>query len=326
MLLHPPRTISNLIKPPRLEQGDSVLIIAPASPPSADDIIAKASAYLTDSGFKVVIGAHAHERNGFLAGLDSQRVADLADAFSSPVIKAVFCLRGGYGSGRILNAIPFQELNKHPKIFVGSSDLTAILCGCALDGQLVCFHGPTLQSLVSDSCKEFTSTSMMQTISGESGSVGSICAGYQGTGLIESIHPGTTTGRLIGGNLTILASLIGTRFFPSLDDSILFLEDIAEAPYRIDRLLTHLLAIGALQRVRGFALGLFERCEYPPSQASNKQSLRDVIVERLTPLGKPIVLGLPFGHAPYNATLPFGAKATLNADRGDLIIEELSVA
>ncbi len=326
MLLHPPRTISNLGKPPRLQQGDSVLIIAPASPPASEEILTRASAYLEAAGFKVFIGTHAREKNGFLAGLDSQRLADIAEAFSSTEIKAIFCLRGGYGSGRIINAIPFQELYKHPKIFVGSSDLTAILCGCALDGQLMCFHGPTLQSLVNDSCQQFTSTSMMQMIQGQAGSSGSICVGYQSNNLIESLSPGVATGRLIGGNLTILNSLIGTRFFPSLDDSIFFLEDVAEAPYRIDRLLTQLLSIGALQRVRGFALGLFERCDYPPNEASNKQSLRDVFVERLIPLGKPIVLGLPFGHSHYNATLPFGAKATLNANVGDLIIEEMPVA
>jgi muramoyltetrapeptide carboxypeptidase len=326
MLLHPPRTIPNLCKPLRLQRGDSVLVIAPASPPSSQDVVARASAYLTDAGFQVVIGAHARERNGFLAGLDSQRLADISEAFASPVVRAVFCLRGGYGSGRILNAIPFQELNKHPKIFVGSSDLTSILCGCALDGQVISFHGPTLESLLGDSCQKFTSTSLMQMITGQPGAVGSIRNGYQCTIPVESLSPGVATGRLVGGNLTLLASLIGTRFFPCLDDSILFLEDVAEAPYRIDRLLTQLLNIGALQRVRGFALGLFERCEYGPNDAPNRQSLRDVMVERLAPLGKPIVVGLPFGHTPFNATIPVGALATLNADVADLIIEEMPVA
>jgi muramoyltetrapeptide carboxypeptidase len=325
MLLHPPRTIPTLHKPPRLQKGDSVLIIAPASPPSSEDIVTKASAYLSDAGFHVVIGANARERNGFLAGLDSQRLADLTEAFSSPSIKAIFCLRGGYGSGRIINALPFQELGKHPKIFIGSSDLTSILCGCALDGHIHSFHGPTLESLISDSCQKFTATSMMQTITGHPESVGSILRGYQGTTPIESLSPGITTGRLVGGNLSLLASLIGTRFFPSFDDSILFLEDVAEAPYRIDRLLTQLLNVGALQRVRGFALGLFERCEYRPSEARNRQTLRDVLVERLTPLGKPIVVGLPFGHSPYNVTLPVGALATLDADAGDLAIDEMPV-
>ncbi len=303
-----------------------MLIIAPASPPSSDELITKASTYFTNAGFQVVIGQHARERNGYLAGLDSQRLADISDAFSSPSIKAIFCLRGGYGSGRILNAIPFQELSKHPKIFVGSSDLTSILCGCALDGQTLSFHGPTLQSLLDDSCQEFTMASLMQTITGQAGSVGSIRNGYTGPTPIESLSPGRVTGRLVGGNLTLLNSLIGTRFFPALDDSILFLEDVAEAPYRIDRLLTQLLNIGALQRVRGFALGLFERCEYQPSEARNRQSLRDVLVERLTPLGKPIVLGLPFGHSPHNATLPVGGLATLDAQTSDLILEESPVA
>jgi muramoyltetrapeptide carboxypeptidase len=325
MLLYSPRSIPTLYKPPRLQKGDSVLIIAPASPPSSDEVITKASQYLSDAGFQVVVGRNARERNGFLAGLDSQRLADISEAFASSTIKAVFCLRGGYGSGRILNAIPFHELVKNPKIFVGSSDLTSILLGCSLDGQSVAFHGPTLESLVSGSCDKFTSAAFMRMITGDSSAIGSIRRDYHGTTPIESLTAGITTGRLVGGNLSLLVSLVGTRFFPALDDSILFLEDVAEAPYRIDRLLTQLLNIGVLQRVRGFALGLFERCEYRPGEAASKQTLRDVITERLVPLGKPIVLGLPFGHSPYNATLPVGATATLDANSADLIIDELGV-
>jgi muramoyltetrapeptide carboxypeptidase len=326
MLLHPPRTIPSLRKPPRLQPGDSVVIIAPGSPPSSDDIVTQASQSLERLGFKVVMGTYASERNGFLAGLDSQRLTDLSETLSSPSIKAIFCLRGGYGSGRIIHAAPFHDLIKHPKIFVGSSDLTSILCGFALDGQLVSFHGPTLQSLVSDTCPEFTLRSLFETITGGTEALGSILKGYEPTTPIEALVPGVVTGRLVGGNLSILTSLIGTRFFPSLDDCIVFLEDIGEAPYRIDRLLTQLLHIGALQRVRGVALGRFERCEYGPNDAQTKQSLRDVLIERLTPLGKPIVTGLPFGHSAHNATLPVGGLATLDANAGDLIIEETSVA
>ncbi|MFN4896036.1 MAG: LD-carboxypeptidase [Pseudomonadota bacterium] len=325
MLLHPPRTIPNLKKAPRLQEGDTVMIIAPASPPSSDDIIHRATQRLEESGFRVQIGSYARERNGFLAGLDSQRLSDLSEALSSPSIKAIFCLRGGYGSGRIMHAAPFNELTKYPKIFVGSSDLTGVLYGCALDGNLLCFHGPTLESLVDQSCSEFTWDKMIQIITGHSDSIGSILKGYQPTKPIESLNAGVASGRLIGGNLSVLLSLLGTRFFPSLEDSILFLEDVGETPFRIDRFLTQLLNLGALQRVRGFALGLFERCEYRGPDAAQKQTLKDVVIDRLAPLGKPIVLGLPFGHTADNATIPVGGLATLDANRGDLILEELSV-
>ncbi len=325
-MLHPPRAIPNLGKPPRLHPGDSVLIIAPGSPPLSDEITEKAARRLTEAGFVVHVGTYARERNGFLAGFDSQRLSDLSEALSSPSIKAIFCLRGGYGSGRIINAAPFHELMRHPKIFVGSSDLTGILCGCALDGQIMSFHGPTLQSLVDESCPHFTWNSLIQTLTRHPDSLGSIIKGYTPVTPIEVLTRGVATGRLVGGNLAVLLSLLGTRFFPSLDDAIVFIEEVGETPFRIDRLLTQLLHLGAFQRVRGFALGLFERCEYSAAQAVQKQTLRDVLIERLTPLGKPIVFGLPFGHVPFNVTLPFGALATLDADAGDLRIEEYAVA
>lgn len=325
MLLHPPRTIGNLRKPPRLKPGDTVMIIAPASPPAADDILSKATRRLADAGFTVQVGTYAHERHGFLAGLDSQRLADLSEALSSPSVKAIFCLRGGYGSGRIIHAAPFHELVRHPKIFVGSSDLTGILYGCALDGQVVSFHGPTLQSLLDDSCPEFTWNALLRIITGHHDSCGSLRRDYQPSAPIESLSGGSATGRLVGGNLSILLSLVGTRFFPSFDDSIVFLEDVGQSPFRIDRDLTQLLNLGAFQRARGFALGLFERCEYRPAEAAHKQTLRDVLIDRLVPLGKPIVFGLPFGHVPHNATLPVGCMATLDGQKSDLIFEELPV-
>jgi muramoyltetrapeptide carboxypeptidase len=325
MLLHPPRAMPPLRKPPRLRVGDTVMLIAPGSPPESDDVVDRAIKRFSEAGFVVKVGTYAREKNGFIAGLDSQRLADLSEAISSEAIRAVFCLRGGYGSGRIVHAAPFHELTRHPKIFVGSSDLTAILYGFALDGQAVPFHGPTVQSLVDDVCPDYTWNSLMRILTADSTSLGSILRDYTPTASIEALCPGVATGRLVGGNISILLSLLGTRFFPSFDDSIVFLEDVGQTPFRIDRDLTHLLNLGAFQRVKGFALGIFERCEYRPSEAAKKQNLRDVLIDRLAPLGKPIVVGLPFGHAPHNATLPVGGLVTLDAHKGDLLLEESPV-
>lgn len=325
MLLHPPRAIPSLRKPPRLRAGDTVMLIAPGSPPNSEDVVDKGVQRLSEAGFIVKVGTYARETNGFIAGLDSQRLADLNEAISSDSIRAIFCLRGGYGSGRIVHAAPFHELTRHPKIFVGSSDLTAILYGFALDGQIVSFHGPTVQSLVDDACPDFTWNSLVQTLTGDSASLGSILRDYQSTNSIEALTPGVATGRLVGGNISILLSMLGTRFFPALDESIVFLEDVGQTPFRVDRDLTHLLNLGAFQHVKGFALGIFERCEYKPSDAANKQTLRDVLIDRLTPLGKPIVYGLPFGHNSHNATLPVGGLCTLDANKGDLLLEESPV-
>jgi muramoyltetrapeptide carboxypeptidase len=321
-----PRTFPKLTKPPRLKSGDKVAIIAPGSPPDLPDVIEKSEKLLRESGFDVVLGAHVNDRNGFLAGSDENRLKDLSNAIASDDIRAIFCVRGGYGTGRIAMRTPFEDLRKNPKIILGSSDLTNLLYGSCLDGEVISFHGPTLQSLVAEDCPDYTKRSFIQTITGDPSSLGSILKGYQSTTSIESLHPGRATARLVGGNLSILLSSLGTRLFPSFDDSILFLEDIGETPYRIDRYLTQLLNIGALNKVKGFALGIFHNCCYAPHLASTKQSLRDVVVDRLASLGKPLVMGLPFGHSPINATLPVGALATLDANAGDLIIEESAVA
>lgn len=301
------------------------MIVAPASPPHSIDVFKRAQKRLQDVGFNVVLGGHSQERLGFLAGADSVRLLDLSEALTSPSIKGIFCIRGGYGSGRIVKEAPFNALQSHPKILVGSSDLTTLLYGCTLSGGTVSFHGPTLQSLVDDTCPDFTWLSFLQMVTGDPASLGSILKNYQSNTQIENLYPGSASGRLVGGNLSILLSLIGTRFFPDLSDSILFLEDIGQTPFRIDRCLTQLLNIGALDTVRGFALGIFEQCSYRPEDAPHKQTLRDVFLDRLAPLGKPIVCGLPFGHTPFNATLPVGTMATLDANTGDLIIDELPV-
>lgn len=271
-------------------------------------------------------GVHARDTRGFLAGDDRSRLIDLNRGIRSKSVRAILCIRGGYGSGRILPHIDFAGLNHNPKIIVGCSDLTTILCGAVSQSRIVSFHGPTVQSLIDDTCPEYTLRSLLQRLSGETSSTGSIVDGYPNAKqTIDVIHRGRATGRLLGGNLSILLSIIGTRFLPSFDGAILCLEDVSEPPFRIDRALTQLLNLGLLQSVRGFALGIFEGCAYRPEEAARKQTLRDVIVDRLKPLKKPIVMGLPFGHVPYNTTLPFGALATLDAYRGDLIMEESGV-
>ena len=326
MSLRSPLTIPKLHKPARLQSGDTVALIAPASPADSAEAQVEIQNKLTTLGYTTKLGKNVHERLGFLAGTDAARLRDVHDAFSCTESGAVLCVRGGYGSGRIINSIDFKKLKDNPKVFVGSSDLTTMLNGCLLHAGLTAFHGPTMQSLSDRSSPEFTLNSWMRQISGDSEALGSIKKGCPADELqVEVLQTGTASGRLLGGNLAVLLSSLGTPFFPSLDDSILFLEDIGETPFRIDRNLTHLLNTGALDKVRGFALGVFERCAYRPDDAVKKQSLRDVVIDRLVPLGKPVVLGLPFGHTAYNATLPVGTTVTLDGKNGDLLIEELGV-
>ncbi len=326
-----PRRIASLRKPPRLRQGDIITLVAPSSPPLNPAVIEQTQQRFKQFGYEVRIGRNARARRGFLAGSDSQRIMDLNAALRSRSTRAILCIRGGYGLGRILNRIDFDALGRNPKIIVGCSDITALLCGIAICSKTRSFHGPMPSALIEPECPDFTWKSLLDTLSGGPGCLGSILSDYpDATSSVTSLRKGRVTAPLVGGNLAVLCSLIGTPFFPSLKDKILFFEDIGETPFRIDRNLTHLISLGLLDSVAGFALGLFKDCAYRPPKAGEpieyRQDLRDVITERLRPLGKPIVMGLPFGHLPHNATLPVGALATLDGNRGDLILEETSVS
>lgn len=326
-----PRRITSLRKPARLVDGDTITLVAPSSPPLDPTVVERVTRRFEDLGYKVRIGRNARCRHGFLAGSDAQRTADLNAAIRSLTTRAIICIRGGYGLGRILDQIDFGALAQNPKIIVGCSDVTALLCGAAVLSKSRSFHGPMPSALADPECPDFTWKRLLDTLSGAPASEGSILLEYPDAhSTVTSIRRGRVTAPLVGGNLAVLCSLIGTPFFPSLAGKILFFEDIGETPFRIDRNLTHLLTLGLLDSVAGFALGLFKDCAYRPPKPGDRieyrQDLRDVITERLRPLGKPIVMGLPFGHLPYNTTLPLGALATLDGNKGDLILEETSVS
>jgi muramoyltetrapeptide carboxypeptidase len=326
-----PRRITSLRKPPRLVSGDTITLVAPSSPPLDLTVIERTIHRFEKLGYKVQIGRNARNRHGFLAGSDAQRATDLNAALRSRATRAIMCIRGGYGLGRILDRVDFEALARNPKIIVGCSDITALLCGVAVLSKSRSFHGPMPSALTDPECPDFTWKSLLDTLSGAPTSQGSVLSGYPETNsTVTCIRRGKVTAPLIGGNLAVMCSLIGTPFFPSLAGKILFFEDIGETPFRIDRNLTHLRSLGLLDSVAGFALGLFKDCAYKPFKPGDRieyrQDLRDVISERLRPLGKPIVMGLPFGHLPYNATLPLGALATLDGNKGDLILEETSVS
>jgi muramoyltetrapeptide carboxypeptidase len=190
---------------------------------------------------------------------------------------------------------------------------------------MVMFHGPMAQSLVDVRCPTFTWSSLLAHLMKREEALGSVARGYDAQ-VVEGVRRGRVTAQLVGGNLSILVSLLGTPFLPALRNKILCLEEVSEKPYRIDRMLTQLISVGALDEVAGFALGDFRDCEYQDaSVVERRQTVREVIVERLGRFGKPIVMGLPFGHNPHNCTLPLGALATLNGASGDLCIEEFGV-
>jgi muramoyltetrapeptide carboxypeptidase len=315
-----------LLKPERLCFGDTVGIVAPASPPPDPRAVDRALESMERYGFKPKLGAHVRARHGFLAGGDRERAADLMDMFTDKTVKAILCLRGGYGSARLLNLLDYEVICRNAKIVSGFSDITSLHCAFAKKCNLISIHAPMLNGgLQAKDVPDFTRASFLRTVM-EPQAPGAVAVGCDRKD-ISSLRGGVAEGRLVGGNLSVLCAAVGTPFEPSFKDRILFLEDIAEKPYRLDRMLTQLLNAGILQQLAGVAVGVNRDCEDPTKADAKefRQSSADVIAERLSSLKVPVVTGLPFGHVPVNATIPVGARALLDGDKGDLIITESAV-
>jgi muramoyltetrapeptide carboxypeptidase len=315
-----------LIKPARLRPGDILAVVAPASAPANPKNVALALAALERLGFQPRPGKNLGRRHGFLAGVDRERAEDLMEAFGDPSVKGILCLRGGYGAARLLPLLDFKKIRRNPKVLVGYSDITSLHCALLARAGLVSFHGPMLNSdFLKPRVPRFTRNSFWRTLT-ESRAPGSICQGYDRR-TVRVLAPGMASGPLVGGNLSILCASLATPFQPPFARAILFLEEVNEEPYRIDRMLTQLLNAGVLQRVSGIAIGINHNCRDPKAGRSReyRQSVEDVFRDRLLPLKKPVVSGLPFGHVRQNATLPVGTRALLDGNKGDLSIQEPAV-
>jgi muramoyltetrapeptide carboxypeptidase len=315
----------HLIKPERLRSGDVIGIVAPGSPPPDPADIDRYAFAIQKLGFQPKLAPNVRQRLGYLAGDDASRASDLMGMFADDSVKAIICVRGGYGSARLLGMLDLGFIRRHPKIFIGFSDITALHCALQMRSRLVTFHGPTLNTDITDSSPSaFSIQSLLKTVMQPS-APGSICGDAQKN--ISILKSGTATGPLVGGNLSVLSTLIGTPFQPRFKDAIFFFEDVSEPPYHFDARLTQLLNAGLLQQVAGVAVGTNKDCIDPDAAKTKEyqQSLDDVLRDRLLPLGVPVVSGLPFGHVRDNATLPMGLQATLDGVNGDLVMNESAV-
>jgi muramoyltetrapeptide carboxypeptidase len=316
--------MKSLIKPERLNFGDTIGIIAPASAPPDPKAVDRAVTALEGYGFKVRLAANVRARLGFIAGTDRARAEDVMKMFTDKKVTAIHCLRGGYGVTRLLDRLDFKVIARNPKIFSGYSDITAMHLALQQNCKFVSFHAPMVNgALAAPDVPEFTKKSFFRTAM-EAKPAGSVSAGCP-ENKIEILRRGEVKGELIGGNLSLICASLGTPFQPVFKGKILFFEDISEKPYRLDRMLTQLLNAGILQQVAGIAVGVNKDCDEKNSGVEYQQSAADVVRERLATLRVPIVTGLPFGHVDLNATIPCGARAVLDGKKGDLIITEAAV-
>jgi len=314
-----------IIKPTRLASGDVIGLIAPGSGMSAE-AFEKAVTHIESLGFKTRYTATARLENGYLSADEWQRAADLHRAFSDPEVKAVWCVRGGYGCARLLPFIDFSIIKKNPKIFIGFSDITAVHLAILGITGLVTFHGPVGIS----EFNPYTQSHILELLMHPQPTFTFSPATTQGTEnmadpvyAFKTLVKGQCEGRLIGGNLTLLTSLAGTPWAPDLSNTLLFLEDIDERPYKLDRMYTQMIESNNLNLVNGFALGIYPGCV--PKEGELSMNMEEMHLDRLGNFRKPIGYGFSIGHVPNQCTLPLGINARMDADNGSITLLEPAV-
>jgi muramoyltetrapeptide carboxypeptidase len=272
---------------------------------------------LEDLGFRIVLAPNALKRDRYLAGTDRERIADLHSMFLDPRIDGILCLRGGYGTLRILSGINYQIIRRCPKILVGYSDITALQLAIWKRSGLVTFSGPMLATDFGLEAGTFTINHFYQTVTSYH-SLGQLPAapGVK----TQVIHPGRARGRLIGGNLSLVTATLGTPYEIDTRGAILFLEEVGEEPYRVDRMLQQLFLAGKLQNTAGVIFGEFVRCE--ASDLNGSFTCGEVIADIFSRLKKPCFYGLGPGHGKHKVTLPLGVRAMMDARLCQLVISE----
>lgn len=304
-------TNHHAVRPPALRRGDLVMLVSPSGPTSAERV-ARGTELLAGWGLRVATAPHTYARTGFLAGNDLQRLADLNAAFADPAVRGVVCTRGGYGTQRVVDGIAMAAVRADPKVVVGFSDITALQLALWRGARLATLHGPGAAWL-----DERTGPASVGSLRAALMCADPVVLKREPGGDTAAVAvPGTATGPLLGGNLCLLTSSIGTPDMPDLSGAILLLEEVAEPPYKVDRMLTQLRRAGALDRLAGVALGQFTGCadDWPVTVC-------DVLADRLCDLGVPVLGGLPVGHGLGQLTVPLGVPATIDVAAGTLIVD-----
>ena len=318
--------ISNTVKPKRLRPGMSVGLVTPASNVPEDQELHAAMDLVRSLGFSAEPAANLFSRTQYLAGTDQQRADDLNAMFADTDIDAIFCVRGGYGSGRLLRYLDYDMIAANPKVIMGYSDITSILNAIYLRTGLVTFHGPIAGGNFSNYTYEQYKKVLIEPAQiariGEPPEFETRPGVVDWKNRLTTIVSGVAEGHLVGGNLSLMVTLLGTPFEPQFEGAILFLEDVDEPPYSVDRMLTHLWMAGKLEQVAGIVLGKFTDDGYD----SNTFSMEEVLRDRLEPLGIPTLRGAMIGHIEDKTVVPLGVRARLDADAGALTLLESAVS
>lgn len=310
-----------MLKGKKLKPGDTIGLIGPSGAVRKEGAVGRAVEYMKQLGFNVKLGESANARYGYLSGTDEVRARDLNAMFADPQVDAIVCTRGGYGTMRMLDMLDYDVIRANPKIFVGFSDITALHIAFLEKCGLVTFHGPMATMWNDEFPDGFTQDAFYRAVM-YAAPLGELrnAPGYHAR---ETVNPGSAEGLLVGGNLSLIAGTIGTPYELDTKGRILFIEEIGERTYCVDRMLTQLRLAGKFEDCAGIVFGDFNDCpvEYPEFGLTLEQVIRDIAA----PCGKPIFTGLQAGHVSPKLTLPFGVRCRMDADACALTITESAV-
>lgn len=307
---------SEIVKPKRLKVGDTVGLVSPASP-ILKEHLKFIQLQLSQQKLNVKVAPHALKEYGYLAGTDQERAADINAMFADESVQALITTAGGWGSGRILSLLDYSLIRSNPKIILGYSDITALLLALYSQTSLVTFHG-----LLGTSVWNPYSVDFIQKILFEGQA---ITFKNPPTVLRETLYPGKARGRLVGGNLSVLAALVGSRYLPDWKNKILFIEDVGEDIYRVDRMLNHLKLAGILEQISGF---IFGQCSFCTKGEGNEPSLTlsQVLIDQIQPLKIPAWYGSMIGHIRDQFTVPLGVEVEIDSQQGTILMLESAVS
>lgn len=310
-------TTPRRLLPRPLAPGDTVALVSPSSAVSDPLDLQLAREVMEALGLRVVTGAHYAERRGHLAGSDAERAGDLNAAFADPDVAAIVCTRGGSGAARLLPLLDYEAIRGNPKALLGYSDVTALHCAIQARTGLVTFHGPIgTGSWNRFNADQFRRVFFERELMRYENRIEAGDELVPRRNRTRTLVPGKARGRLLGGNLTVLTALAGSPYLPDFDGAILFLEDVSEAPYRVDRMLTTLRLMGVLDRIAGFVFGECTDCD--PGDGYGSLTLAQILDDFIVPLGIPAYTGAMIGHIREQFILPVGGEVELDADAGTL--------
>lgn len=313
------KSASRILKPSALRKGDRVSLISPASRPYSPSLLRRSISVIESMELIPVVGAHALDIHGYMAGSDESRLEDLNHAIRDPDIRGIFVLEGGYGSLRLLPGVDYERLKSDPKVIVGSDEATCLLLAIHQLTGLIVFHGPNLSRIDRSEAQQELERAIKESKILPALDLSDAFAG----GSFLTFFSGVKEGRTTGGNLTALSSLMGTPFAPDLTGRILLLCDVNERNDILDRWITNLYASATLGKVAAIVFGEFDGCG--PRSSLSVLSFEDLLLQRMKQLSVCSCFGLPFGQSSLSRVVPLGVESRVDTEQGSLSFLELAL-